>query len=215
MSLLTFFSEDSRLRRKLTAQMETYTEPSVSFFVLIGCAAVIAAAGLILDNAAIIIGAMVVAPLITPLFGLSLGLILFRWKQVWDSLVLLLGGTLLGIAASYLIAELVVLIEGIPIELTDEIFARTESHLLFFIVALMSGIAGAYSYAKPHLYGAIAGVAMSVALIPPLAVAGIGLAMQDWVLTQGSVYLYIINLAGILFGSILLFITLGFGGEEE
>lgn len=195
--------------------MESYTHPSVSFFVLIICAAIIATAGLILDNAAIIIGAMVVAPLITPLFGLSLGLILFRGKQIWYSILLLFSGTVMGIAASFLITKLVVLIEGIPITLTDEIFARSESHLLFFIVALMSGIAGAYSYAKPHLYGAIAGVAMSVALIPPLAVAGIGLAMQDWVLTDGSMYLYSINLAGILFGSILLFITLGFGGEEE
>ncbi len=94
-----------------------------------------------------------------------------------------------------------------------EILSRTHSNLLFFLVALFSGMAGSYAYAKPKVLSSITGIAISVALVPPLAVTGLGIATQQLNLSQESFILYLFNLSGICFGSIIMFLILGFGKD--
>jgi uncharacterized hydrophobic protein (TIGR00271 family) len=209
-----FFSQVARIRRQTEKRLEEYTGTHANFFILIALASAIATLGLILDNTAVVIGAMVVAPLVTPVFGFSLSLIAIRFRQMFTSLFMLILGTLGAIAIATLLTYLVIFIEGETITLTSEIISRTHTNLLYLLVAFFSGIAGAYAYVKPDVLASLAGIAISVAVIPPLAVAGIGIGIENWSLVFGSVLLYIINLAGISFGSIVTFLSFGFGSTD-
>lgn len=214
MSLFTsFFSSAARVRKKTEERLTQHHTDQKNFYVLIILAGAIATLGLILDAPAIVIGAMVVAPLITPVFGLSLNLLVFNFKQAGISFLMILGGTAVAILASIIMTWFVMFIDGHTIILTSEIISRTQTGILYFIIALLSGVAGAYSYAKPEILASIAGIAISVAVIPPIAVSGIGIATLDLALVESSLSLYLLNLVGISFGSILMFVSLGFGNE--
>lgn len=208
-------SHTIRLREKTEKRLENYTRPTKNFFILISLSTAIIVLGLLLDNIAVIIGGMVVAPLITPIFGFSLGLILLKIKKVAISLYSLGLGTLLSIVVATSIAYLMILIEGKKILLTTEILTRTEPNILFFLIAFFSGMAGAYAYTHERIPERITGIAISVAIIPPLAVMGIGLAMIDSHLITQSFLLYLFNLLGICFGSVIMFVLMGFGKNIE
>jgi len=208
-----FISQAAHLRKKTERQLETHMPPSGSFFLLIALASAIAAIGLLLDDSAIIIGAMVVAPLVTPVFGFSLRILAFKIRLASVSLGFVFIGTILGIFVAAMIGYLVILIEGNTFSVTGEIISRTRPNILYFLVALFSGMAGAYAYSRPKILESITGIAISVAIIPPLAVAGIEVAAGEWSLVTQSLLLYFFNLAGIIFGSIIMFVVLGFGKE--
>jgi len=143
-----FSSHIVRLREKTQKRLDEYIHPSVGFFLLTALSAGIATIGLVLNNVGIVIGAMLVAPLITPLFGFALGLIVFRVHRMFLSLVSLLSGTVLVIVVSVGVMWIASIIDPTSVMLTSEILARAEPNLLFFVVALLSGMAGAYVYTK-------------------------------------------------------------------
>jgi len=177
--MFNFLSSRQRVRETVEKHLEKYSHPTTDFFVLIALSASIATLGLALNNTAIIIGAMVVAPLVTPIFGFSLYLILFKGKGISESLFSILAGSVLAILTSTLIGYLFLVIEETNVLYTTEILARTEPNLLYFIVAILSGLAGAYAYVRPELSERIVGIAISAAIIPPLGVIGLALALQN------------------------------------
>lgn len=207
------FSPFARLRRQTAKRLHVYTRPSINFFVLISLSAAIVSLGLLLDNASIVIGGMVVAPLITPIFGFSLHLILFHPKGMMRPLQSIFLGTIFAVVTAMIVGYIGLFIEGESVMIGQEILSRANSNLLFFLVALLSGMAGAYAYAKPEVLSSITGIAISVALVPPLAVTGLGFALGDVSLASESFVLYMFNLAGICFGSIMMFLILGFGKD--
>jgi uncharacterized hydrophobic protein (TIGR00271 family) len=211
---MVFFSHISLVRRQTEKRLEKYTGTKRSFFILITLASAIATIGLILNNTAIIIGAMVVAPLVTPVFGFSLNLIVLRIRQTIKAILMLSIGTISAILTATLVTLLITFIDGDTITLTTEIISRTDANFLYLLVAFCSGIAGAYAYVKPEILTSVAGIAISVAIIPPLAVAGIGIGLGEWTLVTTSLLLYVINLAGISFGSIITFLSFGFGTKD-
>lgn len=208
------FSHKDRIKKHTEKQLEFYSRPSIDFFILIAISASLATLGLALNNSAIIIGAMVVAPLVTPIFGFSLNLILLKPKGISESLFSILTGTIFAIFTATLVGFLILLVEGRGVLSTTEILSRTKPNLLYFIIALLSGLAGAFAYAKPKLSERIVGIAISAAIIPPLGVIGLSLAMQNWIMLYASGFLFLLNLVGICFGSIIMFLILGFGKEE-
>ncbi|MFH1286361.1 MAG: DUF389 domain-containing protein [Candidatus Magasanikbacteria bacterium] len=211
MSFLT--SHTDRIRMKTEIHLNNFSTPSINFFVLIGLASAIAALGLLLDNTAVVIGAMVVAPLVTPVFALALSILLLKIKRAGKALGVIFMGTVLAVFISTILGHLIILIEGEQFRMTSEIISRTKPNLLFFLVALCSGAAGAYAYGRPKIMESITGIAISVAVIPPLAVVGLEMAAKNYALASQSFLLYLLNLAGITFGSILMFLILGFGKE--
>lgn len=210
-----FASQSLRLRRKTEEILATYVTPTKDFFILICLATLLAVLGLALNNTAIVIGAMVVAPLVTPIFAMSLALLLFRPKRFFLSLVNLFLGTFLALAVSFFASILIIYIEQNAITVTNEILSRTEPNLLFFLVAVVSGLIGAYAYVQHTVLERLAGIAISVAIIPPLAVVGIQLAMTNFELAMQSAWLFGFNLLGISFGSTITFLLFGFGKEIE
>lgn len=179
--------------------------PDVDFFVMIALSGIIATFGLLMNNNAVIIGAMLVAPLFSPLLAISLSLIQGNVRL----LRLALESTLQGVALAIAVATLLPLI--VPFKsLTLEIMARSQPTLFDLVVALASGAAGAYAIARADVAAALPGVAIAAALVPPLGVIGIGLAMGELSVAGGATLLFATNLVAIALSGAITFLLLGF-----
>ena len=143
----------------------------IDFFVMITLAATIATLGLLLNSAAVIIGGMLVAPLMSPVIGIALAIALGNVRLLRDALESTFKGIFLTVVVALFLASIVPL--GEP---TGEVLARTSPNLLDLMIALASGAAGAYAVSRKDVSAALPGVAIAAALVPPLGVVGVGLA---------------------------------------
>jgi len=175
------------------------------FIVMMVLSTLIASFGLFGDSSPVIIGAMILAPIISPIVSFSMGMVRYDTNMLKTGISTILIGT----AVALLVAAGVSLI--IPLKvLTSEIDARLSPTLLDMGIAVASGIAAAYAHAKEGIAKSLAGVAIAVALVPPLAVAGIGIGWLDWEVFSGAFLLYLTNLAGIIMFAGITFLVLGF-----
>ena len=164
----------------------------------------IATLGLLLNSPAVIIGAMLVAPLMSPFIAEAVGIVFGDARIVRDSLTSIVQGTLV----SVLIAVVMALASPLS-EATTEVLARTRPNLLDLMVALVSGMAGAYAVARKEVGEALPGVAIAAALMPPLCTVGIGIALGDAAVALGALLLFTTNLVAIVFASAVVFLLLG------
>jgi uncharacterized hydrophobic protein (TIGR00271 family) len=183
---------------------------NVDFTLMISLSTAIASLGLIQDSVAIVIGAMVVAPLMTPLIGAGMSLVQGNMLFFRDSL----RAMAYGIAAALVISIVIGLITPLE-DLTPQILARGAPTLLDLGVALLSGIAAAYAMSRPSLLGALAGVAIAAALVPPLASVGIAITHADWGIAKGAAILFLTNLVAIVLGAAWTFGRLGIQGSRH
>jgi uncharacterized hydrophobic protein (TIGR00271 family) len=179
--------------------------PKIDFFMMIGLAAGIAALGLMLSSPAVIIGAMLVAPLMAAIMGLGLGMIQADAKLLGLAGSATLRGMLLAIGMGVLTGF--ILPDSEP---TPEILSRTAPSLYDLGVALVSGLAGAYALCRKNVSSSLPGVAIAAALVPPLATAGIGLAWFNWDVAGGALVLFLTNLVAISAASGAIFFIMGF-----
>ncbi len=207
----------------LTAQekMEVYqrmrgaARPSINYFVLIALSAVIATLGLLLNSPAVIIGAMLVAPLMSPIVAAAMGIVFGDARTLRTALTATVEGVLLAI----FIAILITLISPLA-DITPEVLARTRPNLLDLMVALASGMAGAYAIARKEVGEALPGVAIAAALMPPVCSVGIGFALSaigqvSITLGLGALLLFLANLAGIIVASTFVFLLLGLSPPQS
>jgi uncharacterized hydrophobic protein (TIGR00341 family) len=180
------------------------SSPRRTFLIMIVISSIIAALGLLNDSAAIVIGAMLVAPLLWPVLGISMGLLVGDWKMIKLSLV----SIFLSLVLSIVIA-IVITMFYVPLGASREILQQTNFGFMI-PVAICAGAAAALALSYETIREAVAGIAISVALIPPLVTIGIGLGGTDWELMQSAAELFFINLVGIILTSLLIFYALGF-----
>jgi uncharacterized hydrophobic protein (TIGR00271 family) len=147
----------------------------------------IAILGLLLSSPAVVIGAMLLSPLMGPIMGLGFALAIGDWDWLKRSLRTLL----IGSAMAVLLCAVLVFFSPIQ-TITSEIAARTRPNLFDLFVALFSALAGAYAMIRGR-EGAIVGVAIATALMPPLAVVGFGLATVNWTVFSGALLLFVTN----------------------
>jgi uncharacterized hydrophobic protein (TIGR00271 family) len=197
-------------QRSLERHLESISRPSFEFFVLLGSSTIIATLGLFQNSAAVIIGAMIIAPLMRPLMGLALGSITADQKLFNRSLITLIAGSAFGICISYLGATLLQFIQ-----LTPEIVGRTHPTLLDLGVALAAGSVGAYCQSKSDIRDTLAGVAIAVALVPPLSVVGIGLSRGAPEVASGAALLYMTNLVGITAAAAAVLLMMGYSPLDK
>jgi uncharacterized hydrophobic protein (TIGR00271 family) len=198
-------------RGEVQIRLRESSHPNFDFFLLVVLSCTIATMGLLTDSAAIIIGAMLVAPLMSPILGLGLAAITGDGILLRDGLSGLLRGALLAILVSALLAWLNQHLPLIALqELPTEVLARTHPSPIDLIVALAGGLAAAYALAQPTLSAALPGVAIATALMPPLCTIGIGIAQRDPEITFGALLLFITNAVTITFAANLVFFVLGF-----
>lgn len=194
-------------KSKAVEKLIVESTPDFHFFFLVLLSVLMATLGLLANSAAVIIGSMLIAPILYPVLSLSLGVVISDTKLIYRSFFTLLKAGGLAVLASFAITIFFSRWYG---DISAEILARTEPSFLYFTIALIAGLAVAYSLAYPKIDSTLPGVAVSVALIPPLAVIGIGIAELDPAIVGGSLVLFVLNVAGIVFASLVLFSLMDF-----
>ncbi|MCB0994863.1 MAG: DUF389 domain-containing protein [Acidimicrobiales bacterium] len=182
------------------------------FASLMSLSVLIAVMGLLADSTAVVIGAMLVAPLMGPVLGVAAAIVMGSRRRVHRQLATVAVGSCGAVGLAFL-ASLVV--PGDPEPLPGELIARTSPNLLDLGVALAAGAAGAYGQVRRQAADALIGVAVAVALVPPLAVVGICLELGRFQYALGAFLLFGANVAGIVFAAALAFMAGGLVPERH
>jgi len=199
-------SRDERV--DLFARLETSSRWNFDFIALLMLSTAIAGLGLALNSTAVVIGAMLVAPLMTPIIGASLALV--------QGNIPLLGTAFKAIILGFLTAMLIGVViglfdfNGMKAPLNSELTGRAIGPgIMDLLVGLFSGLAAAYCTGRTGLSGALPGVAIAAALVPPIATTGICLARGLWPEAGGAAALFGINVLTIIIGAALALLLTG------
>ena len=178
------------------------------FWVLLVLASIIAAGGVIGDSTPAVIGAMIVAPLATPIYGVALATVVGSHTALRDALLLLVSG----IAVNILIGVIVGLItfNRMPLDANPQITGRTAPTMLDLAVAVTVGVAGSFALVRRDIVNILAGVAIAISLVPVLAVVGITLGSGRLDLAWGAFILFLTNAAAIIVAGIVVFTAAGY-----
>ncbi|OKH56892.1 DUF389 domain-containing protein [Scytonema sp. HK-05] len=177
----------------------------LSYLTLIVGSCVIATFGLLSNSTAVIIGAMIVAPLMLPIRGLAFGALQGNVTLFRKGVIAVAVGTLIAVTIACCLGWIV----RIP-SYGSEVLARSEPTLLDLGIAVAAGGISAYAKIEPKISGSLAGTAIAVALMPPICVIGLGLAQANWSLSLGATLLYLTNLLGIALSCMLTFLVAGY-----
>lgn len=203
---IPFFSYASEERfRDLFISLREDAQIQPTYLVLMVLSTMLAAVGLYQSSSAVVIGAMLLAPLMAPIVALAMGLLRHDTKITKTSILTIVVGVLIALSAASLIS---LLFPHKPI--TMEMQGRLNPSLLDLAVAIVAGIAGAYTKSHREILQSLAGVSIAVALVPPLAVAGIGLGMGDLAFFSKAFLLFSTNLIGITLAATFTFRILGY-----
>ena len=179
----------------------------IRFFALMGFASVIASMGVISDSTAVVIGAMLVAPLMTPLMGMAISLVMGWPNRLARSALIAFGGIAFAISVGALLGLITPAV--IDTATNSQILARTSPTILDLITAIAAGAAGAYGLSRPDVSDSLPGVAIAISLVPPLAVVGIAYSQADWASGHGALLLFATNMVAILIVGGMTFVLTG------
>ena len=203
---LSLYNEYKTVQHQQSERLNIYTKIANAsalnseFVVLLIGSCMIATFGLLQGSTAVIIGAMLIAPLMMPILGFSLGVVWGDRDLLWRSLLTLSVGILFAMLFSAGISSLVP-----GFSLNAEIEARLHPNFLDILIAIASGLVGSYAFVNPNIAGSVSGVAIAVALMPPLCSAGIALGQGSWMGFGGAFLLFLINFIGISMASSFVF----------
>lgn len=188
--------------------------PDFDYFYLIGLSTLMATFGLLLNSGSIVIGSMLIAPLMYPILGVALGLVMMGettglLQRALSTLTKSLGA---GLALSVLAAFF---FGNEAVYYTAEVLARTEPSHLNLLVAIVAGAAVTYMLARPEWGNALPGVAIAVALVPPLAAIGVGIAAWDAMIIKGASMILLLNLFGIIAIAVVVFLLMNLSEKED
>jgi len=199
---------DRERRVKLVDDLQLNSQFNFDFGALISLSTLIAALGLVRDSGAVVIGAMLVAPLMTPLVAMGFALVQGNLKLIrsalrsvsWGFAIALLIGASIGLMLRLFAPGL---------EISEQMADRGSPNFLDLVVALASGVAAAYAMGRPNLISALPGVAIAAALVPPIATSGLALTMGDLTLAGGASLLFFTNIVAIVLGTAITFWCVG------
>ena len=179
-----------------------------AFWTMLTLSAVIATSGVLSDSTATVIGAMIIAPLSTPIMGIALGVV----KQQRNGSVgfVLLGGVMViavGALFSVFAPSDFVLLDD------SQIASRTSPGILDLVAAVATGFAGAVALARRDVAAVLPGVAIAISLVPPLAVVGVCLGQASLGLALGALLLFLSNVLALILAGIAMFTVLGYTSE--
>jgi len=207
---------DDDEKRQVISDITHSATSSFDFFLLVVLSCSIATLGLITNSPAVIIGAMLVAPLMSPIIGIGLASILGAAGLARSSGIALLGGAALAILLSCIMTLVNTRLPFVVLqELPAEVLARTHPSPIDLVIALAGGLAAAYALTRQNISAALPGVAIATALMPPLCTVGIGIALLRWDVAGGATLLFITNAITIAFASALVFFLRGFTPETH
>ncbi|MFI9821132.1 TIGR00341 family protein [Streptomyces sp. NPDC052013] len=177
-----------------------------AFWTMLVLSSVIAAAGVLTDSTATVIGAMIIAPLSTPIMAIALGSV---QRRRTGSVLIVLAAILVVVALGALFS--VVLPADYDLLSNSQISSRTSPRLMDLVAALATGLAGAVALARRDVAAVLPGVAIAISLVPPLVVTGVCLGRVSGWLALGALVLFVSNLFALVFGGMVVFAALGYG----
>jgi uncharacterized hydrophobic protein (TIGR00271 family) len=186
----------SRITTAVFIEASPRSRSSTRFWGLLVLAAVIATAGLIADSTATVIGAMIVAPLMTPILGVAVGLVLADHKPLVRSMLLVILGALAVIAIAYLIGAIEHSADAYASN--SQVSARISPRLIDLVAALATGLVGAFALVRSDISDTLPGVAIAISLVPPLAVVGLLLGVARYADALQALLLFGTNVAAII-----------------
>jgi len=195
-------------KRKAVETLMKDSAPKPSFFFLVVLSVVMATCGLLLNNVAVIIASMLIAPILSPILSMGLGITLSDPEITKKSINTLLKAIGYSIAISALVTWVLWNLTGAEFSKTynTEILSRTEPSIVYLFIAIIAGMATAFVKVKPDLNDALPGTAIAVALVPPLATIGIGVATLNLSIISGSILMFILNGIGIILAAMVMFL---------
>ena len=199
-------SRDHRVN--LVDRLTSSSNFDFDFMALISLSTLIAALGLVQNSGAVVIGAMLVAPLMTPLVAMGLALVQANERLLQTAL----WSVLYGFSVALLIGAAVGLFVWLTIPgygMGTQLMSRGFPNLLDLFVALASGVAAAYAMGRPNLLSALPGVAIAAALVPPIATSGVAFSLGHWTVAGGALLLFLTNIVAIVLGTAITFWSVG------
>lgn len=179
-----------------------------AFWTMLTLSAVIASAGVLADSTATVIGAMIIAPLSTPIMGIALSLVK---REANGGLRFALAGGTTVVIVGVLFA--LVLPGTYDLVGNDQIAGRTSPGALDLVAAVATGLAGAVALARRDVAAVLPGVAISISLVPPLAVVGLCAGQGSFLLALGALLLFLSNLLALVLSGTLVFAMLGYSAD--
>lgn len=181
------------------------SKPNSVYYTLLILSSFIISSGLLLENSTIVIGGMLVTPILTPILVVSLGLAVGELKPIKRVLILMIKSFATIIVGSFIMS----LVFDQPKNII--VFDNTiRTAILYFVVALASGIAATFAWTRKDISDALPGVSIAVSLVPPLALIGIWASTFEFTIVRFYFFVFLFNLLGIIVGSLVVFSLLKF-----
>ncbi len=181
------------------------SSPRRDYFLMISLAVIMTTLGIILNNIVVIIGSMLIAPLLYPILSMSLGIVISDFKLFFRSTITILKSATLAISLA-IITTFIFFTKTQSINVFK--FISTDIYPEYFIIAFISGLAASIALVKANVNESIPGVAISVTLVPPLSILGIGLAKMQMSIINPALTIFLINILGITIASTITFSAL-------
>lgn len=197
-------------QKKTVESLLKESQPNTSFYLFLSVSAFITTLGLMTGNIVVIIGGMLVAPLLFPILSLGMGIATSSSRAMIRATKVIIKSLLTVSIVSFVTAFILN-----AKEITEPMILASTPDILFFLTAFASGIIAAYAWVKKNIESSLPGVAVTVSLIPPLALIGISVSFFSRDLFSGSVTLFLINLLGIVLASTIVFSLFGFSRLQE
>lgn len=201
-----------RTLEELSDDLELHDRDSAdkrsAFWTMLVLSAVIASAGVLSDSTATVIGAMIIAPLSTPIMGIALAAVK-RQRNGSVRFVVLGTATVILVGALFSAA----LPSSYDLAANSQIAGRVSPGLLDLVAALATGLAGSVALARRDVAAVLPGVAIAISLVPPLAVVGVCLGQGSFGLALGALLLFISNLVALVLAGMFVFAVLGYTSE--
>lgn len=183
----------------------------VGFYLLLILSTFIVAVGLLKNNIILTIGGMLVAPLLSPILSISLSVAIFNLKVFWRSIkIFVISG-----AVSLLLAYLIGLVANFSIYDIELISLMGRGDLMAFLIPVAAGAAASFTWAKKDLNNSLPGVAITVTLLPPLTAMGLALSAQNLLIFRELMGIYFLNVLGVVLGSFIVFVLMGFNRSAK
>lgn len=178
-----------------------------SYSVMLLLSVALASLAILQDSTAVIIGAMLVAPLMTPIMGCSAAMVAGWRRKVLETLGLIAVSVVASVGLAWILATWIPAL--VPAESNTQILSRAAPTLVDMAIALAAGAAGAYATVDDRVSSSLPGVAIAVALVPPLGVVGVELEAGHLLQALGAFLLFSTNLVSIILASAVVFVLVG------
>ena len=199
-----FENVDAEEKKDAIDSLIKTSSPSQDYFFMVILSLSMASLGVILDSIIIVIGSMLIAPVLYPVLGLGMGIAIFDDDLSMQSAYTLIQSIIISLLFPVLLGLVFVDGDIATIEIV-QVLASTQSFIMYFLVAIIAGVAASLSLVKPTLSESFPGIAVAVSLVPPLALAGLAGSQLNVALTSSMITLFSANVIGITLASAIVF----------